>query len=55
MIETTYISGDPDYVTDELQTKLNSDWEIVDIATNLYESSVGVRKETTVYLKKTIE
>jgi hypothetical protein len=53
MIETRYISGDPDYIADELQTKLNAGWEILDIATNLYESGAGVRKETTVYLKKT--
>jgi hypothetical protein len=53
MIETSYISGDPYYVSDELQTKLNAGWEIVDIATNLYESGAGIRKETTVYLKKT--
>ena len=50
--EVKHISGDPLYIEQQLQILLTDGWEIIDVATNVYQSSGGLRTETTAYLKK---
>lgn len=54
-MEVRSISGDAQYISEKLQQLLSDGWEIIDIATNVYQSSSGFRTETTAYLKKTAE
>lgn len=51
-MEVKHISGDPLYIEQQLQILLTDGWEIIDLATNVYQSSGGLRTETTAYLKK---
>lgn len=51
MVKVKAVSGDTGYIEQELEKLIDAGWEIIDISTNLYDSSGGVRKETTVYLK----
>ena len=51
MVKVKAVSGDTGYIEQELEKLIDAGWEIIDISTNLYDSSRGVRKETTVYLK----
>ena len=51
-MEVKHISGDPLYIEQQLQILLTDGWEIIDVATNVYQSSCGLRTETTAYLKK---
>ena len=46
------ISGSPEYIEEQLGPLLTEGWTIVDLTTNLYDSTGGIRKETTVYLSK---
>lgn len=48
----TYLSGDPEYISGQLQTYMTEGWEIISIATNIYQSTSGIRTVTTAYLKK---
>lgn len=48
----TYLSGDPEYISGQLQNYMEEGWEIISIATNIYQSTSGIRTETTAYLKK---
>lgn len=52
-MEVRAISGDPQYIAEELQRLFSESWEMIDIATNVYQSSGGLRTITTAYLKKT--
>lgn len=51
-MQVKYLSGDPMYIAEQLTVYLTDGWELLDIATNVYQSSSGLRTETTVYLKK---
>ena len=51
MVKVKAVSGDTGYIEQELEKLIDAGWEIIDISTNLYDSSGGMRKETTVYLK----
>ena len=42
-MEVTHISGDPLYIEQQLQILLTDGWEIIDVATNVYQSSGGLR------------
>lgn len=53
VMQVKYLSGDPMYIAEQLAVYLTDGWEILDIATSVYQSSSGLRTETTVYLKKT--
>lgn len=55
MIQVKAISGDMEYVESELSTLLDEGWEVIDLTTNLYSSTGGMRKETTVYLKTNVQ
>ena len=55
MIQIKAISGDIEYIEEQLGDLLSSGWEVVDISTNLYDSTGGMRKETTVYLKTNVQ
>lgn len=52
-MQVKYLSGDPMYIEGQLTEYLSDGWEVMDIATNVYQSSGGLRTETTVYLRKT--
>ena len=52
-MQVKYFCGDPMYISRQLEEHLADGWEIIDIATSVYQSSGGLRTETTVYLKKT--
>jgi len=54
MVQVKCISGDPEYIESELSRLISEGYEVMDITTNLYSSSAGERKETTVYLKKSV-
>ena len=54
-MQVKHLSGDPLYIETQLAAHLTQGWEIIDIATNVYQSSGGLRTETTVYLKKAAE
>lgn len=54
-MQVKYLSGDPLYIETQLAQYLTDGWEIIDTATSVYQSSGGLRTETTVYLKKTDE
>lgn len=55
MVEVTCIYGDSEHVCSELAEKLNDGWAVMELNTNLYESTSGTRRDTTVYLIKTME
>lgn len=55
MTEVTCIYGDSEYVCQQLQDKLNEGWAVMEMHTNLYETTAGVRRDTTVYLIKNNE
>lgn len=55
MIDVKCISGDPEYIGSELASLISDGYEVMDMTTNLYPSTSGYRKETTIYLKKTIQ
>lgn len=52
MIQVKAISGDLDFVATELETLFAAGWEVVNFSVNLYDSSAGIRREATVFLKK---
>lgn len=54
MIDVKCISGDPEYIESELSSLISDGYEVMDMTTNLYPSTSGYRKETTIYLKKTV-
>lgn len=51
-MQVKYLCGDPLYIEAQLAEHLTDGWEIIDVATSVYQSSGGLRTETTVYLKK---
>lgn len=51
-MEVICIYGDSDHVCDELGAKLSEGYSILNIQTSLYESTGGLRRDTTVYLSK---
>lgn len=53
MVETKCIYGDCEYVEEQLNQYLNDGWNVLDMKTTLYDSTVGIRRDTTVYLIKT--
>ena len=53
MVETKCIYGDCEYVEEQLNQYLNNGWNVLDMKTTLYDSTVGIRRDTTVYLIKT--
>lgn len=55
MVEIQAISGDPECIAQQLSSLIEAGWEIMDLSTNLYDSSGGIRKETTVFLRNTIQ
>jgi len=55
MIEVKCISGDTDYIEEQLASDLSDGWEIIDMQTDVFEYRGNLRKETTVYLKITVE
>lgn len=53
MVETKCIYGDCEYVEEQLNQYLNDGWNVLDMKTTLYDSTTGIRRDTTVYLIKT--
>ena len=53
MLETKCIYGDCEYVEEQLNQYLNDGWNVLDMKTTLYDSTAGIRRDTTVYLIKT--
>ena len=53
MVETKCIYGDCEYVEERLNQYLNDGWNVLDMKTTLYDSTAGIRRDTTVYLIKT--
>lgn len=53
MVETKCIYGDCEYVEEQLNQYLNDGWNVLDMKTTLYDSTSGIRRDTTVYLIKT--
>ena len=53
MEETKCIYGDCEYVEEQLNQYLNDGWNVLDMKTTLYDSTAGIRRDTTVYLIKT--
>jgi len=54
MVEIKSISGDPEVIAQQLSQLIEAGWEVINLNTNLYTSSGGMRKETTVFLQNTI-
>lgn len=52
MIEVICIHGDSDIICEDLNTRLNEGWSIIDIQSHVYDSTGGLRRDTTVFLKK---
>lgn len=52
MTQVTCISGDSEYINNELATYLSDGWEILSMDTHMYERQGRISKETTVYLKR---
>ena len=51
-MEVICIYGDCEHVCDELGVKLSEGYDIINMQTSLYESTGGLRRDTTVYLSK---
>lgn len=50
MTEVTCIFGDSENICDMLAEKLNDGWAVMEMQTNLYDTTAGIRRDTTVYL-----
>lgn len=55
MTEVICIYGDSEYVCQQLSEKISEGWAVMDMQTNLYETTGGMRRDTTVYLIKATE
>ena len=47
MVETKCIYGDCEYVEEQLNQYLNDGWNVLDMKTTLYDSTAGIRRDTT--------
>ena len=52
MIQVKCITGDTEYIENELSSMLSEGWEIISIDTAIYESYGTLKSDTAVYLKK---
>ena len=52
MIQVKCITGDTEYIENELSSMLSEGWEIIIIDTAIYESYGTLKRDTAVYLKK---
>lgn len=52
MIQVKCITGDTEYIENELSSMLSEGWEIISIDTAIYESYGTLKRDTAVYLKK---
>ena len=52
MIQVKCITGDTEYIENELSSMLSEGWEIISIDTAIYESYWTLKRDTAVYLKK---
>lgn len=52
MSEVLCICGDSEAICAELASKLSQGWTVLNMQTSLYESTGGLRRDTTIYLLK---